>query len=181
MLVSELDISITPEVEPRDLDESQEAISQELCNEVTEPTILDLDNDILSIEYESFSYGFDVSMVLDVDLCAEYESFSLEPIQPDFLFESHKSKFIESEAIVTEHFDLDQNPAHITLKGLVDLGLTNLPSPFIYDHVLSRLMTHLLADFKYAHLFSDWAQLFDKLKRALTCATLIRWMYFTWC
>ena len=44
--ICELDISITPEVEPRDLDKSQEAISQELCDEVTEPTILDFDDDI---------------------------------------------------------------------------------------------------------------------------------------
>jgi len=32
---SDLDISITPKVEPRDLDESQEAISQELYDEVS--------------------------------------------------------------------------------------------------------------------------------------------------
>ena len=44
--INELDISVTPEVEPSDLDESQEDISQELCDEVTEPTILDFDDDI---------------------------------------------------------------------------------------------------------------------------------------
>ena len=53
-IACELDISITPEVEPRDLAESQEDISQELCDEVTEPTILDFEDDILSIKYESY-------------------------------------------------------------------------------------------------------------------------------
>jgi len=43
--VSELDISVTPEVEPHDLDDSKD-ISQELHDEVTEPTILDFNDDI---------------------------------------------------------------------------------------------------------------------------------------
>ena len=38
--------------------------------EVIEPTILDFKDDTLSIEYESFSCGFDVNVGLDVDLCA---------------------------------------------------------------------------------------------------------------
>ena len=60
-------------------------------------------------------------MGLDVNLCTEYESFSFDLIHHDFLFESHKSKFVESEAIVTEHFYLNQIPTYIELKGLVDL------------------------------------------------------------
>ena len=36
-IILELGISITPEVEPRDLDKSQEDISEKLCNKVTEP------------------------------------------------------------------------------------------------------------------------------------------------
>jgi len=44
---------------------------QESCEEVIEPTKLELHDDILSIEYESFSCGFDVNASLDVDMCAE--------------------------------------------------------------------------------------------------------------
>jgi len=84
--ISELDISITPEVEPRDLDKSQEAISKELCDEVTEPNILDFNDDILYAEYESFSCGFDVAEGLDVGFNIEYESFSFDPIIPNLVF-----------------------------------------------------------------------------------------------
>jgi len=104
-----------------------------------------------------FHVGFDANVGLDVNLYAEYESFSFDPIQPDFLFEFHKSKFVESEAIVTEHFDLDQTLMHIELKRLMDLGLTNLSRPFMHDDILSRPLTDLLATFKYIYLFSNWA------------------------
>jgi len=85
-IACELDISITPEVEPRDLDESQEVVSQELCDEVTELTILDFDDDILYAEYESFSYEIDVTEGLVVGSHVEYESFSFDSIIPDLLF-----------------------------------------------------------------------------------------------
>ena len=68
---------------------------------------MEINDDILSIEYESFSCGFDVNVGLDVNLCAEYESFSFDPIHPSFLCESHEAKFVESEGIVLEHLDLD--------------------------------------------------------------------------
>jgi len=67
---------------------------------------LKFNDDVLSIEYESFSCGFDVNVGLNENL-AEYEYFSFVPIHPDFLFESHKYELFESEAIVTEHFDFD--------------------------------------------------------------------------
>jgi len=47
---------------------------------------LEFKDDILSIEYEYFSCGFDVNVGLDVDLCAEYESLSFDPIHHDFFF-----------------------------------------------------------------------------------------------
>jgi len=47
----------------------------------------------------NFSYGFDVNVDLDVDLCAEYESFSFVPIQTDLLFGHCKFEFVESESI----------------------------------------------------------------------------------
>jgi len=62
----------------------------------------------------------------------------------------------------------------------VNFAPTILPRVPIHDKPIFTPMTHLLADLKYVHLFPDWAQLFDKLKWALTCAALIRWMYFTW-
>ena len=37
-------------------------------------------------------------------------------------------------------------------------------------------MTHQLASLNYMCLFDVWAQQFDKLKRALTCALLLWWM-----
>jgi len=83
--VCELDISVTPEVEPRDLDDSK-AISQELHDEVTKPTILDFHDDILYIEYESVSCGFDVTEGLDLGFHVEYEAFSFDSIIPGLLF-----------------------------------------------------------------------------------------------
>ena len=148
----ELDMSIPSANEHHD---KLADISQESCEEEVEPTTLEFKGDILSVEYESFSYGFnfdenvdegfcvdyesfsfnplippesfpieydsfyfDVNVSLDVDLCAKYESFSFDPIQADLLFESHKSKFIDSKAIVTEHFDLDQTHECLNLKDL---------------------------------------------------------------
>jgi len=68
---------------------------------------LECNDDVLSIEYESFLCGFDVDVSLDVDLHAEYESFSFEPIQIGLLFENCKSEFVESESIAIKKFALD--------------------------------------------------------------------------
>ena len=80
-----LDMSTGTEVKHHDLDDSED-ISHELYDEVTEPIILNFDDDIPSIEYESFSSGLDVNVSLDVDLYAEYESFSFDPVEADLLF-----------------------------------------------------------------------------------------------
>jgi len=137
-------LSVTTDFEHHELDELDDTLSLELYEEEATPTKLEFNNDILSIEYGSFSCEFDVNVCWDVNLCAEYESFYFNPIHPSFLCESHKAKFVESEAIVPECFDLDQTPTHIELKELVDLGLTNFPRPFIHDDILSRPITHLL-------------------------------------
>jgi len=100
----ELDMSITSKVEHHD---ALEHISQESCVEVIEPINLEFADDILSIEYESFSYAFDVNVGFDVDLCAEYESFSFDHIPTDFLFEFCKSEFVESEMFVHMTLILD--------------------------------------------------------------------------
>jgi len=86
-LVSELEISITPKIELHDLDDL-EIISQELCEELTAPTILDFDDDTLYAEYESFSYEFEVTEGLDLGSHAEFESFSFDSIIPDLLIKS---------------------------------------------------------------------------------------------
>ena len=79
---------------------------------------MEFNDDILSIEYKSFSCRFDANVGLDVDLCAEYESFSFSPMHPDFLFESHKYKFVESEAIVIKHLILARLLRILKLKDL---------------------------------------------------------------
>jgi len=48
---------------------------------------------------------------------------------------------------------------------------------FIHDNQISRPMTNLLANYEYICLTSNWKKLFDKLKRALTCAAMMLWMY----
>ena len=50
---NELDMSTTIEVKHHDFDE------WESCEDELESTNLELDDDILSVEYELFSYGFD--------------------------------------------------------------------------------------------------------------------------
>jgi len=41
-------------------------------------------------------------------------------------------------------------------------------------------MASILACSEYVHFLSNWPQLFDKLKRALTCDMLAMWMYSLW-
>jgi len=81
----ELDMSIPSIVELHDLNDSN-AISQESREKDIEPSILDFDDDILSIEYESFSCGFDITTSLDEGFCVEYESFSFNPLIPPSSF-----------------------------------------------------------------------------------------------
>ena len=81
--------------------------------------------------------------------------------------------------MTTETFD--QTHMHIELKGLVDLKPFALPRQFVHADPISRPMTSPLAVFEYIHFIPKWAQLFDKWKRALTCAFLIIWMYSIWC
>ena len=71
---SELEISMIPTVEFHDSDDSKDVL-QEL---------------------------HDVDMSLSKDSCVEYESFSIDLIQTDLLFESCKSDYIESENTTTE-------------------------------------------------------------------------------
>jgi len=111
-------------------------------------------------------------------MCVEYESFSVDPIQIDILFESPKSDFVESVTITPENFD--QTLAHFDIKRLTDLRPTDLPSKLVYHDHISRPLTSTLAIFMYVCLVDVWAHQFDKLKRALTYAALHWWMYFCW-
>ena len=125
-----------------------------------------LDENILHIEYESFC-GFDVDMSLSKDSCVEYESFSVNPIQTDLLFEYCKSAFVESD-FVTKNFTLVQTHMYTGLNRLVKFASSILPRLLVYAEIVSRPLTSPLAPFEYVHFLSDWAKLFDKLKRALT-------------
>lgn len=71
----DLDISIKSNIEHYEIDDS-EAILQESCEYVSKSTDLDFDDDILLVEYESFSCRFDVNVGLDEGV---YESFLLTP------------------------------------------------------------------------------------------------------
>jgi len=106
------------------------------------------------VEYDSFSYRFDVNVGLDVDLCVEYKSFYFDLIISDLLFESHKSVFVEFETILTENLNLKQTLAHFDIKKLMDLGPT-FRRPHIPADKISRTMTHLLANFEYVYLFPN--------------------------
>ena len=68
-------------------------ISQELRDEVTAPTILDFDDDILCAAYEFFSYVLDVSEGPDLGSHVDYESFSFHSIIPNLLFKSDDNIF----------------------------------------------------------------------------------------
>ena len=83
--------------------------------------------------------------------------------------------------ITTDDFTLDQTHMHSELKGLVDFEPFALPRQFVHADIVSRPMTSPLALCEYVNFIPEWAQLFDKLKRALTCAFLIRWIYSIWC
>jgi len=121
-----LDMNVVTEVKPHNLDDSED-ISQELCDEVIEPTILDFDDDILSIENESFSCRFDVNVSLDVDLCTKYESFSVGHVQADVLFEYCKFEIVEPNNVVTKNFDLNQTLGFFNITRLVNFAPTILP------------------------------------------------------
>ena len=64
---------------------------------------------------------------LSPNLCAAYESFSFDPIKPDFLFQSCESKFVESKNIANKNFALDQTQTHIGLNRHVDFRPYDLP------------------------------------------------------
>ena len=83
--------------------------------------------------------------------------FFFDPIQTNLLFKSCKSELVESEIIVIKNCVLDQTLAHFNIKRLVDFGSTVLLRPLIHDNLVSRQMTHLLANFNYVYLFDVWA------------------------
>jgi len=80
---SELDLKISTEDEPLDIDESEDICLRETCEAVVEPTNLEFDHYILYVEYESFSYGLDESEGLDAADCVQYKSFSFDPVISD--------------------------------------------------------------------------------------------------
>jgi len=67
---SELDMSITSDIDHHEIDEPGEILLPETCVEVIEPTILDFDDATLSVEYESFSCRFYIIESFDEGFCA---------------------------------------------------------------------------------------------------------------
>ena len=66
------------------------------------------------------------------------------------------------------------------INRLVKFASSLWPKLLVHANIVSRPMTSLLAYSEYVHFIPEWAQLFDKLKRALTCAFLAIWMYSIW-
>ena len=66
------------------------------------------------------------------------------------------------------------------ITRLMDFAPTILPRSILHDNPISSLMTHRLASLNYICLFDVWDHKFDKLKRPLTCALLLWWMYSFW-
>ena len=114
-------------------------------------------DDILSVEYEYFSFGFDIIESFDKGFYVEYESFSFDRIITNVPFESRKSDFVKTENFISMTIDLDQTFEHAKFKGLVGFGPIVLPRPLISDDKIVRPMSHLLATFKYICLFDVWA------------------------
>ena len=139
-----------------------------------------LDDNILYVEYKFFSCGFDIHGSYDDGFCVEYESFSFDLLQVDLLFEYCKSEIVKSNNVVTKNVDLNQTLVLFDMTRLVSCAPTILLELLIHDDIVSRTMTSILARFEYIHFLSDWAQLFDKLKRTLTCALLAKWMHSFW-
>ena len=83
---------------------------------------------------------------------------------------------MESENIGTKNFASDQTHMHIGLNRLVNFAPPIFPRLFVHDDIEISILAHL----EYVRFLSDWAQLFDKLKWAPTCALLPWWMYSFW-
>ena len=91
-----------------------------------------------------------------------------------------QADYVESEIVVTKNFTLDQTLVAFDINGLVKCASSIWPKLLVHANIFSRPMTSPLVLFEYVHFLPDWAPLFDKLKRALTCALFIMWMYSIW-
>jgi len=137
--VSELDISITPEVEPYDLDDLKD-ISQELCDKVTELTMLDFDDDILYAEYESFSSGFDITKGLDVGFHVDYESFSFDSVTPNLLFKLDDNiLYVEYESFSCE-FDIHRSSDDGFCADYETFSFDPIQTDFLFEYYKSKFV-----------------------------------------
>ena len=88
---------------------------------------MDYDDDIFSIEYESFSYGLDYNEDLDVCFCIKYEHRTFDPMISDLILEKSKPEFLQAENFVPMNANLDHTLEHINIKGIMDLEPNDLP------------------------------------------------------
>ena len=108
---------------------------QELCDDVTEPTILDFDDDILYAEYQSFSCGFDVIKGLDVGFHLEYESFSFDPIIPDLLFKLDDNLlYVEYESFSCE-IDIHESSDDGFCADYKSFSFDSIQTDFLFELV----------------------------------------------
>ena len=145
----ELDVSIKSNTKHHDLEESKSISLHEPCAEVIEPTKLEFNNDILSIEYESFACEFDDNESFDEGFYAKYKSFSFDHVQADISFEYCKFEIVESENIVIKNFDLDQT---LTCASF---------ARWMYSFWVQ------LTAFYCFYFMESWLYVFDKLLRVL--------------
>jgi len=96
-------------------------------------------------------------------------------------FKSCKSEFVKPDNLVIVNFDFEQTLTPFEIRRLMDFRSTILARlPIPGGNHISKPMTTLLANTEYICLIPNCVQLFDKWKRALTCAALIWWIYFFW-
>ena len=122
---SELDMIITTEVAHHNYRYSKDTFVKESCGDEVRFVHANLKFDVA--EYECFLYGPDKIESLDVDLYADYESFSIAPIITYHFCESFKSEFLESKPFEPITVNLNHTLKYAKITRLVNLGPTNVP------------------------------------------------------
>ena len=100
----------------------------------------------------------DIDESFDEDFCVEYESFSFDPIQTDFPFESCMSEFVKADNLIMANFDFEQTLTPFEIRGLMDFRPIILARLLIpTNNHISRSMTTLLDNIEYICLIPNWA------------------------
>jgi len=101
---------------------------------------LDFDDDILDAEYESFSYGFNVTEGLDVGFHVEYESFSFDPVIPDLLFNLDDNiLYVECESFSCE-FDIYGSSSNDFCADYESFSFNSIQTNFLFEYCKSEFI-----------------------------------------